>query len=101
MVAGQVHYSDIVLILVAMIVVNWVFNNAQGSVLIVMLLHAANNTVSGSFSSPMFSGADSLRNRGCSHSSGALWRCLSLPLQVRRISRVNTTSKKNRRLTER
>ena len=61
MVAGQVHYSDIVLILVAMIVVNWVFNNAQGSVLIVMLLHAANNTVSGSFFSPMFSGADSLR----------------------------------------
>jgi CAAX protease family protein len=61
MVTGQIHYSDIVLILVAMIVVNWVFNNAQGSVLIVMLLHAANNTVSGGFFSPMFSGADSIR----------------------------------------
>ena len=49
------------LILAAMIVVNWVFNNARGSVLIVMLLHAANNAVSGSFFSPMFSGADSVR----------------------------------------
>jgi len=61
MVAGDVHYSDIVLILAAVIVVNWVFNNARGSVLIVMLLHAANNAVSGSFFSPMFSGADSVR----------------------------------------
>lgn len=61
MVAGQVHYSDVVLILAAMIVINWVFNNARGSVLIVMLLHAANNAVSGSFFSPMFSGADSVR----------------------------------------
>jgi membrane protease YdiL (CAAX protease family) len=61
MVAGEVHYSDIVLILAAVIVVNWVFNNARGSVLIVMLLHAANNAVSGSFFSPMFSGADSVR----------------------------------------
>ena len=61
MVEGQVHYSDIVLILAAVIVVNWVFNNAQGSVLIIMLLHAANNTISGSFFSPMFSGADSTR----------------------------------------
>jgi membrane protease YdiL (CAAX protease family) len=61
MVAGQVHFSDIVLILAAVIVVNWVFNNARGSVLIVMVLHAANNTISGSFFSPMFSGADSVR----------------------------------------
>jgi uncharacterized protein len=61
MVVGDVHYSDVVLILAAVIVVNWVFNNAAGSVLIVMLLHAANNAVSGGFFSPMFSGADSVR----------------------------------------
>jgi membrane protease YdiL (CAAX protease family) len=61
MVVGNVHYSDVVLILAAVIVVNWVFNNAAGSVLIVMLLHAANNAVSGGFFSPMFSGADSMR----------------------------------------
>jgi membrane protease YdiL (CAAX protease family) len=61
MVAGQVHYSDIVLIVAAVIVFNWVFNNAKGSVLIIMLMHAANNAASGSFFSPMFSGADSIR----------------------------------------
>src|SRR5215203_3280276 len=61
MVVGQVHYSDIVLIMGAVIIFNWVFNNAQGSVLIVMLMHAMNNTISGSFFSPMFSGADSVR----------------------------------------
>jgi membrane protease YdiL (CAAX protease family) len=61
MVAGQVHYSDIVLIVAAVIVFNWVFNNAKGSVLIIMLMHAANNAVSGSFFSPMFTGADSVR----------------------------------------
>lgn len=61
MIAEQIHYSDIVLIVAAVIVFNWVFNNANGSVLIVMLMHAANNAVSGSFFSPMFSGADSVR----------------------------------------
>jgi uncharacterized protein len=61
MIAGQIHYSDIVLIVAAVIVFNWVFNNANGSVLIIMLMHAANNAVSGSFFSPMFSGADSVR----------------------------------------
>jgi uncharacterized protein len=61
MVAGQVAYSDIVLIFAGTIVYNWVFNNAHGSVLIIMVMHAANNTVSGSFFSPMFTGADSVR----------------------------------------
>ena len=61
MVVGDVHWSDIVLIMGAVIVFNWVFNNAGGSVLIIMLMHAMNNTVSGQFFSPMFSGADSVR----------------------------------------
>src|SRR5829696_7709599 len=61
MVVGDVHWSDIVLIMGAVIVFNWVFNNANGSVLIIMLMHAMNNTVSGQFFSPMFSGADSVR----------------------------------------
>jgi membrane protease YdiL (CAAX protease family) len=61
MVVGQVHYSDIASIIGAVIIFNWVFNNANGSVLIIMLMHAMNNAVSGSFFSPMFSGADSVR----------------------------------------
>jgi CAAX protease family protein len=61
MVVGQVHYSDILSIMGAVVVFNWVFNNANGSVLIVMLIHATNNTISGSFISPMFSSADFVR----------------------------------------
>jgi len=61
MVARQVHWSDIVLIFGAVIVFNAIFNNVGGSVLIIMVMHAANNTVSGNFFSPMFTGADSIR----------------------------------------
>jgi hypothetical protein len=61
MIVGEVHWSDIVFILGFVIVFNWVFNDTNGSVLILMLMHAMNNTISGSFMSPMFSGADSVR----------------------------------------
>jgi hypothetical protein len=60
-VVGQVRYWDIGTILGAVVVFNWVFNNANGSVLIIMLMHAMNNAFSGSFFSPMFTGADSVR----------------------------------------
>jgi uncharacterized protein len=62
MIIGEIHWSDIVFILGFVIVFNWVFNNANGSVLILMLMHAMNNTIGGSFISPMFSGADSIRD---------------------------------------
>ena len=61
MIVGEIHWSDSVFILGFVIVFNWVFNNADGSVLIIMLMHAMNNTIVGSFFSPMFSGADSVR----------------------------------------
>jgi uncharacterized protein len=60
MVVGQVHYWDMGTILGAVVVFNWVFNSANGSVLIIVLMHAMNNTISGSFFSPMFTGADSV-----------------------------------------
>jgi uncharacterized protein len=61
MVVGDVHWSDVMTIMGAVIVFNWVFNNANGSVLLIMIMHASNNAVSGQFFSPMFSGADSVR----------------------------------------
>jgi uncharacterized protein len=61
MVTGQVHYADVVSIMGAAVVINWLFNHVRGSVLLIMLLHATNNAVSGSFFSPMFTGADSAR----------------------------------------
>src|SRR5919107_1646252 len=61
MVVGQINWSDLVLVIAAAIVSTWLFNSASGSVLILMVFHAMNNTISGSFISPMFSGADSVR----------------------------------------
>jgi len=61
MFVGQVHYADLLTIMGAVIIFNWVFNNANGSVLIIMLMHATNNTISGQLFGQMFSGADSVR----------------------------------------
>jgi hypothetical protein len=79
MIVGEVHWSDIVFILGFVIVFNWVFNNADGSVLIVMLMHAMNNTISGSFFGPMFSGADSVRQAWL---FAALWCAVAIVVVV-------------------
>jgi len=80
MAVGGVHWSDIVFLLGFVIVFNWVFNNTNGSVLILMLMHAMNNTVSGSFFSPMFSGADSARQAWL---FAALWCAAAVVVVVR------------------
>ena len=79
MVAGQVHYSDVVLIIAAVVVFNWVFNNTGGSVLLIMLMHAMNNAVSGGFFSPMFTGSDSVRQ---SWLLAAVWLAAALAVVV-------------------
>jgi uncharacterized protein len=79
MIIGEIHWSDIVFILGFVIVFNWVFNNANGSVLILMLMHAMNNTISGSFISPMFSGADSIRDAWL---YAALWCAVAIVVVV-------------------
>ena len=61
----------------ALNVFNWVFNNTGGSVLLIMLMHAANNAVSGSFFSPMFTGADSVRQ---SWLLAAVWTAAALAI---------------------
>ena len=76
---GEIHSSDAVFIMGFVIVFNWVFNNANGSVLIIMLMHAMNNTISGSFISPMFSGADSVRD---SWLYAALWCAVAIVVVV-------------------
>jgi uncharacterized protein len=79
MVVGDVHWSDIVLIIGAVIIFNWVFNNANGSVLIIMMMHAMNNTISGQFFSPMFSGADSVRQ---SWMLAAVWCAVAIVVVI-------------------
>jgi uncharacterized protein len=79
MIVGEVHWSDIVFLFGFVIVFNWVFNNTNGSVLILMLMHAMNNTISGSFISPMFSGAHSVRQAWL---FAALWCAVAIVVVV-------------------
>ena len=79
MVVGEVNWSDLVLVIAVSVVFAWVFNNASGSVLIVMLMHAMNNTISGNFFGPMFSGADSVRQAWL---SAALWYAVAIVMVV-------------------
>ena len=61
MVIGQIHLSDPVYIVAWTVVLTWVFNNTNGSVLIAMLMHNSHNVISGGYFSAMFSGADWVR----------------------------------------
>ena len=58
---GDQHWSDLVLVIPATVVITWVFLNALSSVLVVMVLHSLNNTVSGEYFSQWFEGSDSTR----------------------------------------
>jgi hypothetical protein len=61
------------------IVYIWLFNNAKGSVLIVMLFHNMNYTFSSGFVGRMFSGADSVNQ---ARLRLALWAVVALVLVV-------------------
>jgi hypothetical protein len=78
-IVGEIHWADVVFILGFVIVFNWVFNNANGSVLILMLMHAMNNTISGSFFGPMFSGVDSVRQAWL---YAALWCAVAIVVVI-------------------
>jgi membrane protease YdiL (CAAX protease family) len=77
-ITGQQQWSDIVFIIVWTITFTWVFNNAAGSVLIVVLMHNMNNTISGAFNQ-MFSGADAVSQAWL---YTALWGVVAIVLVV-------------------
>ena len=76
---GEIHWSDAIFMFGFVVIFNWVFNNTSGSVLIIMLMHAMNNTISGDFFGPMFSGVDSTRQSWC---SAAIWCAVALAVLV-------------------
>ena len=57
-VTGEVAWTDVIQIMGAVIVFNWVFNNARGSVLIIMIAHASNNTVWSALTSKIVAESD-------------------------------------------
>jgi membrane protease YdiL (CAAX protease family) len=76
---GNIHWSDVVFIPAFAVVLTWVFNSTGGSVLLVMLSHNMNNTISGAFVGQMFAGADSVRQ---SWLYAALWCLVALAVVV-------------------
>ena len=64
-VVGQVSWTDMIQIMGAVIIFNWLFNNARGSVLIIMLAHAVNNTVWSTPSPPRSSRNPTFLGRPC------------------------------------
>jgi membrane protease YdiL (CAAX protease family) len=60
-IAGSIPVSDIAFMLAGYIVYTWLYNSSGYSVLIVMLSHAMQNTISGEFFSNMFEGTDAER----------------------------------------
>ena len=69
----------------------WLFNNAKGSVLIVMLFHAMNNTFSSGFVGQMFSGPDSV-NQAWLRLTLCPGRCVRVPKLVAQASKAGGTS---------
>jgi uncharacterized protein len=61
MITGVIPWSDLAYASDQSVVYAWLFNNASGSVLVVMLFHTMNNVISGGFFHAMFSGADWVR----------------------------------------
>jgi membrane protease YdiL (CAAX protease family) len=58
---GDQHWSDLVLVVVATVFFTWLFQGGGHSLLLAMVFHALNNSVSGEYFSQMFDGDDSTR----------------------------------------
>jgi membrane protease YdiL (CAAX protease family) len=58
---GQILWTDVLVIVGASVVIASVFHTARQSVLVVMVMHATNNAVGGSYASQLFQGADQTR----------------------------------------
>jgi len=55
---GDIPAADIVFIMAAAVVFAWLVVGTGGSVLLAMVMHAANNAISGEYITPMFAGSD-------------------------------------------
>jgi membrane protease YdiL (CAAX protease family) len=61
MLIGQNQWPDIVLIIAAYLLITWIYNRTNGSVLLVLLFHAATNTIGGGFLGRIYTGADAMQ----------------------------------------
>jgi membrane protease YdiL (CAAX protease family) len=78
-ISGMDHWNESVQIIAWTVVFAWLYNNTRGSVLLAMLMHAMSNTIGGSFTSQMFSGADSVNQAWL---RGALWCVVAIVVVI-------------------
>jgi membrane protease YdiL (CAAX protease family) len=55
---GQNQWPDLLLILAGYVLISWVYNGTNGSVLLALLFHGVTNTVGGGFLHRIYTGAD-------------------------------------------
>jgi membrane protease YdiL (CAAX protease family) len=55
-VTGNIEWADVFNMMGGVVIYNWLYHRSGKSVLLVMIIHAVNNAVSGEFFSPMFTG---------------------------------------------
>jgi len=58
---GQNQWPDLLLILAGYILMSWVYNATNGSVLLALLFHGVTNTMGGAFLSRMYTGANAVQ----------------------------------------
>ncbi len=57
---GENQWPDLILIIAGYLLMSWICNGANGSVLLALLFHGVTNTLGGAFLSRIYSGADAL-----------------------------------------
>lgn len=58
---GQNQWPDLLLILAGYVLISWVYNSTNGSVLLALLFHGVTNTMGGAFLSRMYTGANAVQ----------------------------------------
>ena len=79
--AGQISWWDLLLVVASNVVIAWIFLAGGRSVLLVMVLHATNNAFSGGFVSQLFTGPDASRQSAV---TAAVWAVAAGALLITR-----------------
>jgi uncharacterized protein len=61
MLIGENQWPDVVLLVAGYLLMSWIYNGTNGSVLLALLFHGVTNTLGGAFLSRIYSGADALQ----------------------------------------
>jgi len=90
---GDIPVADAVGVFAVSFVLAWLVIGAGGSVLLAMIMHAANNAISGDFVSPMFEGSDAALFGWI---GAAVWSAIALIIVLRTGRELGSRRQRNR-----